>query len=237
MEDKDKNVHGGHRDRIKDKFLKNGLDDLELHETLEFLLYYAVPRRDTNPISHRLIDKFGSFSAVFDASLDSLVEEGISKNTAILIKMIPELCREYLDDKNRNKNKIINMSSVGDLFVDKFVGRECETVILLLTDAKHKEVFCGVINKGSISSCELYLKTIVKYAMQYNARYAVISHNHTSGLALPSKGDLIATRKIFHALALLDVKLVDHIIVADDDYVSISQTGILKEIFTNNYYG
>lgn len=227
----DKNLHSGHRERMKDKFLNNHLDAFEQHEALELLLYYAIPRKDTNPIAHKLLNDFGSLSAVFDASVDTLTDSGISKNAAVLLKLIPQISRLYLDDKHNNERKIIDLDAAGEILLNKFIGRDYEAVVLLLMDAKLKEVFCGVISKGSISACDLYVRKIIENALLYNASYAIIAHNHPSGIALPSNNDLTATRQIAQALRLIGVSLLDHIVVADNDYVSIACSGIMKDVF------
>ena len=218
-------MHEGHRDRMRQKFLQDGLDSFESHEALEMLLYYAIPRKDTNEIAHRLIEEFGSLSAVFDAPIDTLMRMGkISERTAILIKLIPQLARIYLENKHKNSNKLLSDDLIGDLLTHKFVGRTNETVILLLMDGKRKQLFCGVVNEGSLNGAENYIRRIVELSMRYNASLAVIAHNHPSGIALPSKDDLLATVSVRDALALIGVKLIDHIIVADDDYVSLRQS-------------
>lgn len=222
--------HKGHRDRMRKKFLLNELDGFETHEALELLLYYAVPRKDTNPIAHRLLERFGSLSAVLDAPVNALTEAGLSQNAAVLLKLVPGMCRLYLEDKHDNMQKVINEDNMGELLLNKFIGREYEAVVLMLLDAKYKELFCGVISKGSVSACELYIRKIVQMALSNNAKYAVLAHNHPSGVALPSKEDLEATKDIYEALALVDVRLIDHIVVADNDYVSMSQSGIMKQV-------
>lgn len=224
------NPHNGHRDRLRKKFLDNSFDSLEIHEVLELMLYYAIPRKDTNPIAHRLIDSFGSISAVFDAPIDKLKEQGISENCAIYLKLMPQICRIYMEDKHNNADKIIDIDNIGEKLKHKFVGRDYEAVVLLLLDSKHKEVFCGVISKGSVSACEVYVRKIIELAVQYNAKFAVLSHNHPSGLALPSNADIATTKKVYQALRLIDVVLIDHIIVADDDYVSLKESGFMDEL-------
>ncbi|MEF2919462.1 MAG: JAB domain-containing protein [Acutalibacteraceae bacterium] len=223
------NPHSGHRDRLRKKFLANGFDNLEVHEVLELLLYYAIPRKDTNPIAHKLLADFGSFSAVLDAPIDKLKESGLSENCAIYLKLFPQICSMYMEDRNNNKDKIIDIDSVGERIKHKFIGRNYEAVVLLLLDTKLKEVYCGVINKGSVSACEVYVRKIIELAVSYNSRYAVLAHNHPSGLALPSNDDIITTKKVYDALNLIDVSLVDHIIVADDDYVSLRDAGFMEE--------
>jgi len=223
------NPHSGHRDRLRKKFLNNGFDGMEKHEVLELMLYYAIPRKDTNPVAHQLIDSFGSISAVFDAPIDKLKEAGISENCAIYLKLIPEICRMYMDDKHNNKDKIIDIDNLGERVRHMFVGRDYEAVVLLLLDIKRKEVYCGVISKGSVSACEVYVRKIIELAVMYNAKFAVLSHNHPSGLALPSNDDIRTTARLYKALKLIDVALIDHIIVADDDYVSLKQSGLMDE--------
>lgn len=227
----DKQIHSGHRQRMRAKFLQSGLDGFETHESLELLLYYAVPRKDTNPLSHRLIDRFGSLSAVLDAPVDALKECGLSENAAILLKLIPQISRLYLDDKF-DPGKAVDIDNVGDKLLHKFVGRDYEAVVLLLMDAKRKEVYCGVISKGSVNSCDLYIRKIIETAMIYNASYAVLSHNHPSGLALPSMADIESTKTVSSALKLVGIRLLDHIVVADDDYVSMYQSGLCNEAFS-----
>ncbi|MEE0059303.1 MAG: JAB domain-containing protein [Acutalibacteraceae bacterium] len=224
------NPHSGHRDRLRKKFLDNSFDGLETHEILELMLYYAIPRKDTNPIAHKLIDAFGSLSAVFDAPIDKLKEQGISENCAIYLKLIPQICRLYMDDKHNNTDKIIDVENAGEKLTHKFVGRDYEAVVLLLLDSKHKEVFCGVVSKGSVSACEVYVRKIIELAVMYNAKFAVLAHNHPSGLALPSNDDIYTTGKVFQALKLIQVALIDHVIVADDDYVSLRESGFMDEM-------
>lgn len=227
--------HTGHRDRLRKKFLQSGFDGLEPHEALELLLFYAIPRKDTNGIAHRLIEEFGSFSAVLDAPIDLLQECGISHNCALFLKLLPETNRLYLEDKHNNSDNIISSDNLGTLLLNKFIGRNYEAVVLMLLDAKFKQVFCGIINKGSVNACEIYMRKIVELSVMYNACYAVISHNHPSGIALPSGNDLTSTEKIYHSLKLVNTRLLDHIIVADNDYVSLAQSGICKEIFGDDY--
>lgn len=225
----DKQIHTGHRQRMRAKFKQSGLDGFEVHESLELLLYYAVPRKDTNPIAHRLLDSFGSLSAVFDAPVDALKECGLSENAALLLKLVPQMSRLYLDDKF-DSSKAVDVENIGARLLNKFVGRDYEAVVLTLLDAKRKEVFCGVISKGSVNSCDLYIRKIIENAMIYNASFAILAHNHPSGFALPSMADIETTKTVFSALSLVGVRLLDHIVVADDDYVSMRQSGLCTDV-------
>ncbi|HHZ06620.1 MAG TPA: DNA repair protein RadC [Clostridiales bacterium] len=223
--------HTGHRDRMRKKFITNGFDGFEEHEVLEIMLYYAIARKDTNPIAHNLLDTFGSISAVLDAPIDRLTDAGLSQNAAVYLKTLPEISRIYLDDKHNNNSKVVSSENIGDTILRKFIGRDYEAVVLLLLDAKYKEVFCGVISKGSVNACEIYIRKIIELAVMYNARFAVMAHNHPSGIALPSTKDLDTTKKVVSALKLIEVSMIDHIIVADNDYVSLSESGLKEELF------
>lgn len=223
------NVHDGHRSRMKERFLHTHFDGFEDHQILEMLLYYVYPRTDTNPIAHRLLKKFNSLSAIMDATVDILIEAGLTKNAATFLVMIPDIARIYLDDKHNN-SKVINFNALGDYFTSKFIGRYEEAMILLLADAKGKELYCGVISTGSFFASEAPIRKIVDLAMRYNASTAVIAHNHPSGVALPSKADLKATSEVQKALSLIGVMLFDHIIVADEDFVSLRDTFLCKEL-------
>ncbi|MDO5123605.1 MAG: JAB domain-containing protein [Eubacteriales bacterium] len=221
------NEHKGHRSRMKNRYLQNGFDNFEEHEILEMLLYYCYPQKDTNPIAHRLLENFGSISAVLDAPVDVLVESGLTENSATFLKMLPDVARVYLDDKYNNKNKIIDINNLGDYFLNKFVGRVNEHLILLLLDAKCRELYCGVVSVGSNVSSDVNMRKIVDLAMRYNARTAVIAHNHPSGMALPSQNDYRATEVLAETLSVVSINLYDHIIIADNDYVSFRESGAL----------
>ena len=134
-------LHTNHRERLRDRFLKDGLDSFEPHNVLELLLFYAQPRGDMNPLAHRLIDTFGSLSGVLDAAIEDLCSiKGMGKNTAVFLKMIPQLCRYYLDDKYQNGFIIDSTQKAGEFLLPKFVGRTNEVVYLVCLDNKGKVI-------------------------------------------------------------------------------------------------
>lgn len=229
-------VHSGHRDRIKNRFLKDGLDDFEPHAVLELLLFYGIPLKDTNAIGHALLQKFGSLSGVFDAPYEELVKvNGVGKSAATLIKLIPQICRRYQENLDKDKNVIFSYNEAGRLLSQKFVGRSDEVIVLMLLDSKNRVLYCGVVNEGTVTTANIYIKKIVKLAMQYNAVYAILSHNHPSGNCMPSKQDLSSTQWIYEALNIVEIKLIDHIIVSGNHYFSIAKSGIMPEIFDGGF--
>lgn len=225
------NVHSGHRSRVRKKFLDNGIDSFETHEVLELLLFYAVPMKNTSILAHKLLDSFGSISAIFDAPFDALVEAGLTESQAVMLKLMPDITRLYIDDKHNNKSKVVDIDNLPDAIIRKFIGRENENVLALLIDAKGKEVFCGIVSKGSLNDTSLPIRKIVDFSLRYNAKSVIVAHNHPSGVALPSKDDLDATVNLKNALDLIGVRLLDHYIVADNDCVSLAQSKILPTVF------
>lgn len=220
------NEHSGHRKRMKKRYLDYGLDIFEIHEILEVVLYYAIPMKDTNPIAHNLIKYFGTISSVFDAPPESLIRAGLSKNSAAFVKLIPELLSAYMDDRYNNNDKILNISKLNDKFIDIFNNKSEEVVYLILTDSKLKELYCGVVSEGTAAHAEINIPKICELAVRFSARNAVIAHNHPSGIALPSKTDIKVTTKLYQALKLINVELMDHYIVASDDCLSLSESNL-----------
>lgn len=220
--------HSGHRARMKKKLLEQGLDVFEPHEVLEILLYYAIPQRNTNDIAKNLIDRFGSLSAVLDATMEALREAGLSEHQAMFLKLIPAVSRRYLSDKHDNPDKIFDFTNASEYILDRFIGFENqENVLLVLIDAKGKVVYSGIIDKGDVGASTISIRNIVSLALNYSAVYALMAHNHPSGLALPSREDVLVTRELKKALALVNVKLLDHFIVADHDCISLAESEII----------
>lgn len=229
-----KSLHSGHRERVKNQFLKDGLDSFQAHSVLELLLYYAIPLKDTNLIAHQLLQKFGSLSGTFDAPYEELLKiDGIGKSAATLIKLIPQLCRRYQEDIDRDKIVIYSYDEAGKRLINKFIGRQNEVVVLMLLDSKTRILFCDVVDEGSVNSANIYIKKIVRFSVQYDASYAILSHNHPSGSCLPSKQDLSTTRWVYEALDTVEVRLIDHIIVSGNDYLSIAQSKLMPELFNS----
>lgn len=217
-------MHSNHRKRMKSKFMKDGIDIFEDHEVLEFLLYWAIPRKDTNTIAHSLINKFGSISSVFDAPYKFLLEvNGVGENVAIFLKLIPQIARIYEENKYMINKPIPSMEECCQKLVLKFIGRNEEAVALMLFDSKGKIVFDGIINKGSVNAVEIYSRRIVELISSYFATSLLLAHNHPSGVAIPSKDDIRSTEKLSRILESMHVHFLDHIIVADNDYVSMMQ--------------
>ncbi len=216
-------MHEGHRARLKKQFADGGLDGFTDVQTLELLLFYAVPRRDTNALAHSLLDHFGSLSQVLEGSPEELQKvEGIGDHAALLLTLIPQLARRYMVNRTQDVKVLPTLDSCAQYLVPRFFGRKTETVFLLCLDAKCKVLCCKEVGSGGTNSVAISVRKIVETAIGMGASTVVLAHNHPSGLAVPSPEDIQVTRQIAQALKAVDVLLADHIIVADDDYVSIA---------------
>lgn len=218
-------VHKGHRERLKQRFLEEGLDNFSDIQVLELLLFYSIPQKDTNPIAHNLLDRFGSLSQVLEAEPEELRQvPGISDHSATLLALITQLCRYYQVDSAQKVEILDSLEACGAYLVPRFFGRTRETVFLLCLDAKCKVLCCKEMGEGSVNSANISIRRIVETALNVNATSVVLAHNHPSGVALPSNEDVLTTKRLYLALSAVDVALADHIVVAEGDYVSMAQS-------------
>lgn len=226
-------MHDGHRERLKKRFLTEGLDNFEPHAILEMILFYSVPRRDTNPIAHRLLDYFGgSLIRVFDAPVEELMQvDGIGLNTATLIKLFPEVCRRYLMEMRETGDIITSSKDAAKCFVPMFIGRTNETVAVICIDAKGKILFCNNIFEGTVNAAAVSVRRFVEIAVRYAATDMIMAHNHPGGIAIPSEQDIKVTKQIIDALKTVNINLLDHIIVSGSDWVSLAATPTVSPIF------
>lgn len=214
-------LHKGHRQRVKDKYMSFGLDIFEEHEILELLLFYAVPQKDTNPLAHKLLNEFGSLPELFDAPLSRLLSFGLTENVACFIKLMPDIARVYEENKWVDRDKMFDLRDACDFFKLKFIGRQEEVLYLLLLDPKMKNIFCGIVSRGDLSSTDVPIRQIIELSLRYKAKFAVVAHNHPSGFAIPSSNDLSTTKSLAISLDKIGVKLLDHIIVSDSEQLSL----------------
>ena len=227
-------IHRDHRSRMKARFAAQGLDGLNDHEALELLLYFAVPRVDTNPIAHRLLDTFGSLHGVIDASPEALKRvQGIGENAATLLVLLREMMRRYAMDKAEKDFKSASLTTtekIGRYLTPFFVGVNEERMVALATDIKGKVLGVEEISRGTTRATDVNIRKLAEFAIRYQAASVILAHNHPGGLALPSHDDMQTTRRIRETLGSLSIGLRDHIIIADDDFVSMSDSGMLKYV-------
>lgn len=220
-------MHDGHRTRVKQRFLTEGLANFDELHALELLLFYCIPRKDTNPIAHQLMERFGSFCQVLEASVEDLQKvEGVTENAAVFLSLMADTARYYQTSKLKSIKSLPTIDACGEYLVPKFVGMKNEVVYILCLDAKCKLLGCKMLGEGSVNSAAVPIRKIVETALQYNATTVILAHNHPAGVAFPSAEDVYATKKVSAALAAVEVQLQDHLIVAEDDFVSLAQSGL-----------
>ena len=218
-------MHKEHRQRLKNRFLKEGLDNFDELYVLELLLFYCIPRIDTNPIAHRLLEHFGSLPAVLDATPAELEKiEGVGKNASTFLSLITQVGRYYQVKQSSPGTVLRSLEQCGSYLVPYFFGRELEVVFLLCLDAKCKVLACKLVGQGSVNSANIPVRRIVEIALSANATTVVLAHNHPSGLAIPSAEDIQTTQRVAAALDAVEITLADHIVVSKDDYVSMVQS-------------
>ena len=221
-------LHDKHRARKKKQFREHGLDAFADHEVLELLLYYAIPRVDTNPIAHRLIDRFGSLYGVFSASVSELSGvEGVGEHTATLLTLLMPLYRRVKTTSKRRELSLASAERAGEYFSDLFLGVKREEMYEACLDAKGKLLACYRVAAGGTDAVNVNMRRVVENALHCQASAVILAHNHPSGVALPSPDDNATTLAAFDALRTVDIPLIDHIIVADGDFVSLRDNGLL----------
>ncbi len=220
----------GHRDRLRARFLREGLSGFEQHTALELLLFYARPRCDTDHLARDLIRRFGGFAAVIDAPLGELEKvPGLGRTSAVLLKMIPELGAYYLDNRAEPGAILDSTGKAGEFFLARLFGKQNEEAHMVALDDKRKVIRAVCLSReGIVNAVRITIKRVVAEALNTNATGVILAHNHPSGLALPSSGDKAVTRQVYQALRLINVNLIDHIVVADGDFVSLADSGYME---------
>lgn len=222
-------VHDGHRERMKESFKKGGLDAMSDVNALEVLLYYAIPRRDTNVIAHALLERFGSLTNVFDASIPELCEiDGVGENCAVLLNLVPQIIKKSMVSDTEKTVYIRNSKEAGAYLAPRFAFERDEVAIALFLDAHSRIISCKEISRGVVNSVTIDPRKIAEIALKNKATSVVLAHNHPDSYALPSVADNAVTENLYRTLKAVDVTLKDHIIISGKDYISYSDSGAIN---------
>jgi DNA repair protein RadC len=224
-----KDTHSGHRDRLKNKYLSIGIDNLYNHEILELLLFYAIPRKDTNEIAHRILEKYNTISGVFEASpKDLALISGVGKNAATLISLAGDILRVVQKDKIKGKPLLDTTEKAGEYIKNLFCGYNHEVFYAVFLNTRSKVISYEKICEGTINELPVYPRNIVQAALRNNAYAVILAHNHPGGTLAPSGADVDLTRVITKALNSIEIKLRDHIIIAGEKFSSFMEMGLLS---------
>ena len=219
-------IHDGHRARLKKQFAENGLDSFNDHRILELLLFYSIPRQDTNTVAHELINHFGSLEGVFDATEDELMKVcGVGENTATLIRLIPAISRRCAINATQSCVELHSSEDAGAYLIPRFLYERDEVFFAVCLDARGRILCCKELSRGVVNNTEVSVRKITELALLKNAAGVIIAHNHTGGFAMPSAEDEYATDWSARALKRMNIELIDHIIVAGNDFISMKDSG------------
>lgn len=220
MKTDDKQIHKGHRSRLKESMLENDFNVSDIN-LLEALLFYSVSRADTNETAHRLINNFGSLGAVFEADIEDIKSvDGVGENSAFLIKLVSKISKKSISSKR--SGKIINSAGATvSILKPVFLHEKDELMVALLLDNSNRLIVIKELARGTVNSTMYDARKLLEYAMRHNASGVILSHNHPHGIAQPSEADLESTRQARNLLNKIGIKLLDHIIFNDDSYTSI----------------
>ena len=233
---KTENLNKGHRSRMRNRYLACGFSGFQEHEILEMLLFYALPRVNTNPIAHRLLNTFHSLSGVMDDDITELKKiPGIQDQAAIFLKMMPDLFRCYQlskekEEANRVKLEIERKAVMTAHLRNLYTGVSKEQVALILLDNSMQIIEQCFVSDGSANLVSISIRKIVEIALKNNAVFVILAHNHPAGSAAPSREDMYVTKQLYNALRYLDITLQDHYILGKDMILSMREHGFWETL-------
>ena len=222
-------THDGHRDRMRERFIEYGGDSFQKHELIEMLLYHAYPRVDTNEKAHDLLDSFdGSITRLINSDPDTIMKlSGISRNAAVLCSLIGEISRRTSVEKWKDNVCLSSYAYAGEYAKSYLEDLRDEKMFVVCLDNALKVIKCVEASKGTVNSVSLEKRKLIEIAVTNKASKIMLMHNHPSGILKPSYEDITFTIECRNALAVIDVELTDHIIVAGDKYFSMSANNMI----------
>ena len=219
-------MHENHRERMRARVEQHGMESLAEHEALEYVLYFCIPRRDTNPIAHALLDRFGRFADVLEADEKELRQvPGVGPATARFLHFLGETDHYALKSRSQTRRRLATTEDLARCIVPLFQGARQEKLLMLALDDRRQLLRTVWLEEGSASGVDMSVNRIASSAVHAGAAFVVLAHNHPDGSVLPSRDDLFSTTEIMRALSLLQIRLLDHIIVAGEEYLSLQDTG------------
>ena len=225
----------GHRERIKEKFLNNGIDGFAEYEILELLLTYCIPRKDTKPIAKELLNKFKSLDNVFKASFDKLSAiDGLGKNSIAFLKLMGDLPSIIYKDELKNKKlvdketlKILNKDILLKYLRNKIGYEEIEKFYVIYLSSSNEVIKFEENSVGTLDRSSVYPREIYKKVINLNAKSLILVHNHPSDNITPSKSDIELTNEIAKGLKNFGALLIEHIIITKNSYFSFLEEGLI----------
>lgn len=219
--------HSGHRDRLRERFVKGGVEALADYEILELILFLALPRRDVKPLAKKLIQSFGSFNGVFHATIPDLVAFGLSENTAIALKTLEAAAFHLMKHDLIGRPVLNNWAKLMDYMQATMAHEKKEHFRLLFMNKKNELIADEIQQTGTVDHTPAYPREIVKRALELSATAIILVHNHPSGDSSPSKSDIDMTQAIIMAAKPLSITIHDHLIVSRNGITSLKNKGLM----------
>ena len=222
-------IYKGHRQRLRERFEKNGSSAFAEHELLELLLTYSIPVKDVKPAAKELLNRFGSLPEVLDADINELKNsEGVGTVSAILIRLIKELNIEYHAHTFKNKVILSAPNEVYEFIKSKLAGERDEKFMVIYLNTKNKIIEFEISAEGTVNQATVYPRKIIRKALENNAAGLILAHNHPSGEPSPSKDDISLTNSLKATCDTMNIRLLDHIIVGKLGYFSFNKEHLIK---------
>ena len=223
-EPKKENVHAGHRKRMREKCIANGTRALQNHELIEMLLYYCIPMKDTNVMAHKVMNTFGSFQNLLSSDfLDIKNRCGFNDSSALFFNLIGELYKRSKMEEFTDAPKLNNGVIAGEYAISLLSSEKVEKFYMLCLDVQCRLISTILLGTGTSTGATVSFRTVVDESIRCNAVKVIFTHNHPGGTTKPSKEDLILTRQLSQLLKQIEVEVVDHIIVAGKECLSIGE--------------
>lgn len=223
--------HDRHRQRVYNRFLREGLMGFEEHNAMEFLLFLAHARGDTNSLAHRVIDTFGSLAAALDAPYEDLVQvPGIGPTSATVMKFIPQMCAYYLKSKQGASKPLNSPAAAAELFMPYFFAKTNEEFYVAALDDRCRLLRLERLSYGTANTTSVNTAQVAEFAVRWRATGIILAHNHPRGVPLPSANDIAVTQALMASLGTMHVTLVDHLIFSDDDYLSFTDSKYMNSV-------
>jgi DNA repair protein RadC len=219
----------GHRERLRERFEKGGFTGFHDYEVLEMLLTFIFRQGDVKPLAKELIKTFGSFSKVLDASVPELENvKGMGKASALSLHAFRETMAYYFQDHvTVDKDQITKMSALVEMLRASIGHKQNEILFAIFLNAKNEVLTTKELGEGTVSQASAFPRKILEEALQQKATSIILAHNHPGGIAEPSQHDESITTEIQKALALIEITLQDHIILANNEYYSFKRNDLL----------
>jgi len=216
----------GHRERLRERFAKHDFDGFHDYEVLELLLTYAIPRVDVKPVAKRLLHVFGTLAGVFDAPMFELKQtQGVGEKTAVLLSLIRQVEIRYLASDLPGKNVYDRPDKVKAYLRMQMQGRGMECFGAVFTDQQHRHVATQILFEGTVDRTAVYPRNLMKRALELDANGLILFHNHPGGTTHASAEDIALTRRMVEACAPLDIKILDHFLIAGTEVLSFKENG------------